>query len=430
MPLLASLRSLSPAALRLVWMRLFIYLGVQCAYFIGVVGTLTYVMGGGVTENALGIVLLNGCIVLGSFVGGPLLDRIGPRRFFSVVVAALVFTSVAYQLLAQSVVGVLVGAALLGASWGLGDLVAKSFPAYLTDDAEELKTMNSVIFTVSNAAVIVGPLMGGFVSAVASPQAVFWLLGVCSLVALVPAAGFRPARDPRAAAEGLARSTSDGDARSDDSLRAGFRSVFGSPALALLFWSCFFSFFGYGAFDPLESLYYRDVLRVDVEWMGWLSAAAGVGGVVGSMLLMRLPARRVNVRTLLAVLASEGVFALLYVGTPWVAVACAGQVLLGVAFGMLTPLLSTLVQTHAPLSTIGRVNAVMGFGNNVAGVAPLLCAPALAEVLGVQGTLVLASLLVLCMPLGIGIARRKEIALLADEESGHGVAVASDEGVS
>ena len=430
MPLLASLRSLSPAALRLVWMRLFIYLGVQCAYFIGVVGTLTYVMGGGVTENALGIVLLNGCIVLGSFVGGPLLDRIGPQRFFSVVVAALAFTSVAYQLLAQSVVGVLVGAALLGASWGLGDLVAKSFPAYLTDDAEELKTMNSVIFTVSNAAVIVGPLMGGFVSAVASPQAVFWLLGVCSLVALAPAAGFRPVRDPRAAAEGLARSTGDGDARSDDSLRAGFRSVFGSPALALLFWSCFFSFFGYGAFDPLESLYYRDVLRVDVEWMGWLSAAAGVGGVVGSMLVMRLPSRRVNVRTLLAVLASEGAFALLYVGTPWVAVACAGQVLLGVAFGMLTPLLSTLVQTHAPLSTIGRVNAVMGFGNNVAGVAPLLCAPALAEVLGVQGTLVLASLLVLCMPLAIGVARRKEIALLADEESGHGVAVASDEGVS
>ena len=44
--------------------------------------------------------------------------------------------------------------------------------------------------------------------------------------------------------------------------------------------------------------------------------------------------------------------------------------------------------------------------------------------------MLVASLLVLCMPLAIGIARRKEIALLADEESGHGVAVASDEGVS
>ena len=416
MPLLASLRSLSPAALRLVWMRLFIYLGMQCAYFIGVVGTLTYVMGGGVAENALGIVLLNGCIVLGSFVGGPLLDRVGPRRFFSVVVVALVATSLIYQLLAQSVVGVLVGAALLGGSWGLGDLVAKSFPAYLTDDADELKTMNSVIFTVSNATVIVGPLMGGFVSAVASPQAVFWLLGICSLIAVVPAAGFRPTRDPHAGSVETVRNV--GGVRPDDSLRAGFRSVFGSPALALLFWSCFFSFFGYGAFDPLESLYYRDVLRVDVSWMGWLSAAAGVGGVVGSMLLMRLPTHRVNVRTLLVVLASEGAFALLYVGTPWLVFACAGQILLGVAFGMLTPLLSTLVQTHAPLSTIGRVNAVMGFGNNVAGVAPLLCAPALAEVLGVQGTLVLASLLVLCMPLVIAVARRREIALLVDEEAG------------
>ena len=167
MTLLESLRSLSPMARRLVLMRLAIYLGMQCAYFIGVVGTLTYAFDGGVTENALGIVLLNGCIVAGSSVGGPLLDRVGPRRFFSVVVAALVATSLLYQLFATSVAGVLVGAALLGGSWGLGDLVAKSFPAYLTDDPDELKTMNSVIFTVSNAAVIAGPLMGGFVSSVA-----------------------------------------------------------------------------------------------------------------------------------------------------------------------------------------------------------------------------------------------------------------------
>ena len=417
MSLLESLRSLSPMAKRLVLMRLAIYLGVQCAYFIGVVGTLTYAFGGGVTENALGIVLLNGCIVLGSFVGGPLLDRVGPRRFFSVVVAALVATSLLYQAFAQSVAGVLVGAALLGASWGLGDLVAKSFPAYLTDDPDELKTMNSVIFTVSNVAVIVGPLMGGFVSAVASPQAVFWLLGVCSVAALAPATGFRPTRDPHAKEAGQARRTT---GRSDDSLREGFRAVFGSPALALLFWSCFFSFFGYGAFDPLESLYYRDVLHVGVSWMGWLSAAAGVGGVVGSMLLMRIPTRHVNVRTLLVVLASEGAFALLYVGTSWIAVACVGQVLLGVAFGMLTPLLSTLVQTHAPLASIGRVNAVMGFGNNVAGVAPLLCAPALAEVLGVQGTLVLASLLVLIMPAVIALVRRREISRLVGEEVARG----------
>lgn len=395
-------------------MRLAIYLGMQCAYFIGVVGTLTYAFDGGVTENALGIVLLNGCIVLGSFVGGPLLDRVGPRRFFSAVVAALVLTSLIYQLLAQSVAGVLVGAALLGGSWGLGDLVAKSFPAYLTDDPDELKAINSVVFTVSNAAVIVGPLMGGFVSAVASPQAVFWLLGVCSVIALVPALGFRPVRDPHAAGNDQPRSAA--STQRDDSLRAGFNTVFGSPALALLFWSCFFSFFGYGAFDPLESLYYRDVLHVGVEWMGWLSAAAGVGGVVGSMLLMRLPTRLVNVRTLLVALASEGAFALLYVGTPWVVAACAGQILLGVAFGMLTPLLSTLVQTHAPLSSIGRVNAVMGFGNNVAGVAPLLCAPALAEVLGVRGTLVLASLLVLLMPAAIALVRRREIARLVDAE--------------
>lgn len=71
MSFLASLRALSPMARRLVAMRFFVYLGVQCCYFIGVVGTLTYAMGGGVGENVLGIGILNLCMIAGSFVGGP-----------------------------------------------------------------------------------------------------------------------------------------------------------------------------------------------------------------------------------------------------------------------------------------------------------------------------------------------------------------------
>lgn len=417
MSFLASARALSPMARRLVLMRLLIYLGVQCGYFIGVVGTLTFSLDGGVGENVLGIAILNGCLVLGSLVGGPLLDRIGPRRYFVVVVASLVVAALSFQALAGSVTGVLAGAVLLGGAWGLGDLVAKAFPAYLTDDASELKAINSVIYTVSNGAIVVGPLAGGALAAALSTRAVFLVLGACSLLALVPAAGFRASRDP--VAEGAPERRERGGSR----LAAGFSTVFSHPALSLLFWSCFVSFFGYGAFDPIESLYYRDVLRVGVEWMGWLSSASGVGGIVGALLVLRVPTRHVNVRTLLATLCAEGLCCLVYVGTSSVAVACLGQVLLGVAFGMLMPLLTTLVQTHAPLEALGSVSSVMGFGTNVAGLAPLLCAERISASFGVQGTLVAASCLVGAMPLVVLLARRRQIARLVSEERAAGLRV-------
>lgn len=412
MSLLASARALSPMARRLVLMRLLIYLGVQCGYFIGVVGTLTFSLGGGVGENVLGIAILNGCLVLGSLAGGPLLDRIGPRRYFAIVVASLVVAALSFQVLADSVAGVLAGAVLLGGAWGMGDLVAKAFPAYLTDDASELKAINSVIYTVSNAAIVVGPLIGGALAAALSTRAVFLLLAACSLLSLVPAAGFRALRDPTP--EGAAGG--DGAPGGRGKLAEGFSVVFSHPALSLLFWSCFLSFFGYGAFDPIESLYYRDVLRVGVEWMGWLSSASGVGGIAGALLVLRIPTRHVNVRTLLATLCAEGLCCLVYVGTSSVAVACLGQVLLGVAFGMLMPLLTTLVQTHAPLDVLGSVSSVMGFGTNVAGLAPLLCAERLSAAFGVQGTLVAASCLVGAMPLVILLARGRQVAELVAEE--------------
>ena len=67
------------------------------------------------------------------------------------------------------------------------------------------------------------------------------------------------------------------------------RTVMGSSVLSLLFWGGVLAYAGYGAFDPLESLYYRDVLHVGIAWMGWLSSAAGVGSFAGAMLSLRVP---------------------------------------------------------------------------------------------------------------------------------------------
>ena len=132
--------------------------------------------------------------------------------------------------------------------------------------------------------------------------------------------------------------------------------------------------------------------------MGWLSSASGVGAVLGAVLALRLPPHLVSLKTLLVALMSVGLGSLLYVGTSYVGVALIGQIVLGVAWGVVNPLHNTIVQTTAPLEQLGRVNSVMGFGNMFAGVAPLAIAPWLAATFGVQQTLVGAGMVVTAVP--------------------------------
>ena len=58
----------------------------------------------------------------------------------------------------------------------------------------------------------------------------------------------------------------------------------------------------------------------------------------------------------------------------------------------------------------------MGAGYNMAGAIPLLCAPSLAHMFGVQGTLVAAGILVAAVPLAILVVRRRELAQLVERE--------------
>lgn len=123
-----------------------------------------------------------------------------------------------------------------------------------------------------------------------------------------------------------------------------------------------------------------------------------MGAVLGAVAALRLPPHLINLKTLLAALMSVGLGSLLYVGTPYVGVALVGQIVLGVAWGVVNPLHNTIVQTTAPLEQLGRVNSVMGFGNMFAGVAPLAIAPWLAATFGVQQTLIGAGMVVTAVP--------------------------------
>lgn len=400
--------SLSVQAKRLVAMRFLIYTGFQTSYFIGVIGTLTYADDASVVATSLAVLFMNVFVILGSFAGGAALDAWGPCRHFFLSIVGTLATGAAILVFDSATGIVLLGAVLLGFTMGFAQPIATSYPAYLTDDPVELKDINSAIAMFSNVSIIVGPMLGGFVAAATSSRAVFVLMMLFTALALIagwsfkPRAGFATTREGKPATGEI---TSDKASQSPDpntSSRATFatsiKTVFTNSVLALLFCIIFLSNFGYGAFDPLESFFYRDVLRVGVEWMGWLSSACGVGAVLGAVLALRLPPHLVNLKTLLVALMSVGLGSLLYVGTPYVGVALVGQIALGVAWGVVNPLHNTIVQTTAPLEQLGRVNSVMGFGNMFAGVAPLAIAPWLAATFGVQQTLVGAGMVVTAVP--------------------------------
>lgn len=92
-------------------------------------------------------------------------------------------------------------------------------------------------------------------------------------------------------------------------------------------------FFAFGAFDSLESLFYRDVLNVDIVWLGWLSSVVGLTSSVGAFILTKLSARHVNLRLLLGALMAVGIGSMVYVGTDMLGVAIIGQAINGLARG-------------------------------------------------------------------------------------------------
>ena len=292
--------SLSAQAKRLVAMRFLIYTGFQTSYFIGVIGTLTYADGASVVATSLAVLFMNIFVILGSFAGGAALDAWGPRRHFLLSIVGTLATGAAIIAFGDATATVLAGAVLLGFVMGFAQPIATSYPAYLTDDPVELKDINSAITMFSNVSIIVGPTLGGFAAAAASSRAVFVLMMLFTLLALIAGWGFRPQAGHIAgqanndSAEEGKRAVQSPSTSARATFAASIKTVFTNSVLALLFFIIFLSNFGYGAFDPLESFFYRDVLHVGVEWMGWLSSASGVGAVLGAVIARRLPPHLIN----------------------------------------------------------------------------------------------------------------------------------------
>ena len=402
------MRFLSTPTRRIVAMNFFSMLAFQATYFVGVIGCATYVLGLGALEVSVLVFLLNVVLVAGNLASGPVIDTIGPRRTLMAVLSVTSVLGAVAWLAPVSYPELVLVAMALGLSFGMSTTAIDAYPRYFSEDAGELARMNSLNQVATGASAVIGPAMAGWITTWAPVQCVFSLL----MLAPVPAVALAWATCEELTAARSATDDADAEPQAGglrgflSNAAEGVRIVFGREDLRVLFFIGFLGFFAYGAFDSLESLFYRDVLRVGADWMGWLSAVSGMGGVAGSLLVLKIPKQSLSTRLLALTLTLVGVGSMIYTGTPFVAVAAVGQVITGIGFGALAPVRTTLMQQRCEPGNVGRVSSVMRMGMNSAGTLPLLVSPALAAAFGPQAVLFGAS--TLAALIGLAFALRSD----------------------
>jgi predicted MFS family arabinose efflux permease len=364
--------------------------GGEAAFFVGIWGKTAFELEASASGVAAVMAALGLASLIGSAIAGVLVDRYDPRRVL--IWGELLFIPVALSLIfADTIPSMVVATFVLGLVGTPVYTAIASFGPYLTDDPEQLAKVNGYIEGASWAAFVVGPAIGAVITITVGLNGIFVLDAATSAIAVVlmiPVTVRQLAKTDREESHGL------------QELREGFRYSYGSRRLRFymilgsLVWILF------GTFSALEPLFYRDVLGVEPETMGWVNSLFGVGLVTGTVISSRIPPRLRTARTMVVLVALNSIGDLLYIGTNRLPVVVAAGMTWGVVIGTMAPLLRTMIQINSPDELVGRITGVSQVHSEVAHLLPLAFAPLLAASFGVQPSLMMAGgvvgLLALC----------------------------------
>ena len=316
----------------------------------------------GIALPVVGLLLAAGAAagLLAVTISGVLLDRLGARR----VLTAIILGQAAAQVLlawAHNAATALPALLLYGATWApmfpaLGTMVAG-----LTRDPAAQQRVFAINFTLQNAAIGVGTIIGATVANVQHPgtfQALFLANAVSCLIFAVVLA-FLPAL--RTAPAGKER-------------RAGYRDVLTHPGLRLvLVASLVIAFTAYPAFDSGLPAYATVEAHVSARVVA-LSLTVNTAIIVLAQLFVLRYVRRARRSSALAVSglilavswAVFGLAALPVAATGRIAFVFGFTALFGLGETVLTPTLSPLVNRLADDRLRGRANALAWLSQSLA----------------------------------------------------------------
>lgn len=384
------------SVVRVVLARFVSRVGGEAAFFVGIWGKAAFELEATASQIALVMAALGVSSLIGSSLAGLLVDRFDPRRvliageilFVPTVIGMVFVDSIPSLALVTFLVG-LVGTPVFTA--------IASFGPYLTDDPDRLSKVNGYIEAASWLAFVVGPAVGAILAGSLGIDSIFVLDAATSVVAAVLVAGVtvRQLDRPESHSGGF-QDVIDGFRYSYQHPRLRFYILIGSTVWIL-----------FGTFSALEALFFRDILGVEIETLGWVNSIFGLGLITGTWVASRLSSRYRTARTLTLVIGLTGLGALLYVGTDQLGIVVAAGVVWGSFIGLMAPLHRTLIQLNSPEEMVGRITGVTHIHAETGHLLPLAVAPALAAVAGIQATLIGAGLVVaLAAALSFPVATR------------------------
>ena len=243
----------------------------------------------------------------------------------------------------------------------------------------ELAASNVAALGFESSAVLLGPAGAALLLAVSGPAAVFGACAAASFLSFVAITGISPSAlvEPAGERAGVARE-----------LREGARALLSNPPVRLVVGLFGAQAFVRGALGVLLAVVAIDLLELGESGVGVLTAAFGVGGVLGALAGISLVGRGGLGRPFQLSLAGWGVPLVVLGIWPEAGVALTCLALSGLANSLLDVSGFTSMQEHADETVIGRifglfelvVISAVGLGS--------LAAPLAIELLGARGALI------------------------------------------
>jgi MFS transporter, DHA1 family, tetracycline resistance protein len=287
------------------------------------------------------ITLLNASFFAAQFVAGPYLGRLSDRRGrLPVLILSQIGTAISFIMLAFAPnVAWLFAARILDGITGGNIIVAQ---AYITDITPREQRTQSLgyIFAVFGLGFIIGPALGGLLSAAYGLQMPYLIAAIAAILTVVLT--WFTLNETLSPAQRLANHTT-----RNDSLR--FTAILGNYPLLLILGLAFFGQFVFGLFQGTFALYSQDVLfhgypAVTIGLgVGLLLAAVGVGQLLTQLFLLRPLLKRYGESWLVVIGTIARMIALVIfavITTPWLG--AFGSIFFAMGMGLLMPPLQSL----------------------------------------------------------------------------------------
>ena len=356
-------------------------IGAEWAHFVAL-GVYAYEQGGASAVGLAGLVRLLPAAAVAPFAAS-LGDRFRRERLLlamSLLGAAALGGSAAAAFAGERVL-VFAFAAFVGLSSTLIRPALQALLPSLVKTPEELIASNGATSTIESVGTLVGPLVAGVLVAVASTGVVF----VVGSAALFVAAALLA----RVTVEGRITFTASRDDASPRRMAvAGFRAVKNEPNARLVVALVTAQAFVRGCLNVLIVVAVFRVLHGSAADVGYLTAAIGVGGLLGAIGAMTLGGRRLAVPFGLA-LVFWGLPIALMAPRPYFAAAVVLLAIVGAANSVEDVAVFTLLQRIVPDELLTRVLGLLwGLAMGAVAIGSIV-APAVVAAVGPRVALIL-----------------------------------------